>query len=450
MELDQQLTVFDVADDRAEFLRYLGYLHGQGLRPTRDSWLKEAADRLMGLKSDGLGPPKLLGQDWSPARRRLLVALTWPYTYGELAHRFPIDYATNDPEGGGVSGVYGRKYQFLWSDVRTNLKSLEWMAEHQTAWPALAAKWALGTDALLESARLGLVVTPSGQAVCVGAVDALKSDLRGRPDRAREGFVLAWWEIVAVAEGVGFSFEPIDAHGGGQEQAYGAKGRYMWDRALVVDRVDKAARLDRVRKDIQSRADAEVEASTSEELAPLQLHRQLTADGRITPPPLGSKYRPLFDHLDDINFVGKRASITLNAEELDGLTSQVARDVKRNIRGARGSPGLPNSARTNASWWYGPWNPADAALASSWATVSEPSWSEALGKKSHARAWMAAGLRAKPVIHQGTKTLVEVQFDPVTSREHWWLWRKELRAGTFSEPVWPARADMGRAARSTT
>jgi hypothetical protein len=34
------VNLFDVADDRDEFLKYLAYLHRQGLRPTPDAWLR--------------------------------------------------------------------------------------------------------------------------------------------------------------------------------------------------------------------------------------------------------------------------------------------------------------------------------------------------------------------------------------------------------------------------
>jgi hypothetical protein len=434
MEPLETISVFDVADDRREFLQYLAYLHEQGLRPTRADWLREVADRLMELGSTNLGPPTNLDRAWTLERRRLLVVLTWPYAHGGLSLKFP------DPGDGhgiepGTTGLFARTYRELWADVRTNMKSLEWLAEWRGGWRVLAEQWGLLGDVVWESARLGLVVTNLGQRLSTDAVDALRSDAHGRAARAREGFVLTWWDIVAVAESIGFSFEPFDTDVDGKKRANGEDGRYLWNRQDLVERISRASYEDRVNRDMLARIEAAGVARTRPEFAPLELHRRITADSRISPPQVGSKYRSLFEHLDAIYFAGRQASVSLSREELDELTARAQFEVPRIVRGARGSPGLPRFALSNVQWWYGPWNPDEADREASWAAVAHSSWADAMGKKSQTRAWMAAGLRAKPIINQGTKTLVAVRFEPVTGREYWWPFRDQLRDGSFSRRI---------------
>jgi hypothetical protein len=401
------VNLFDVADNRDEFLKYLAYLHKQGLRPTPDAWLRESATRLMGLESPDAKPPADLDQAWTLERRRLLVVLTWPYASGEPAFEFgfPID------DESGVSGVYGRPYWNLWSDVQANFAMLARRVMREGGWAVLAKRWSLSRDVFWESARLGLVKTPFGQLVSTDVADALRADdvAHDRAARARNGFVLTWWDIVSLAECVGFSFERIDTREA-DLRSDGRNGRYLWDRRGLVERIGKAM--------------------ASREPPPHEVHRRITADGRITPPSAGSKYRALFDHLDAIKFVGTQATVSLSRERLDELTSRAEFDEKRIVPGARGKPGLPKVALSTAPWWYGPWNPDEAGDASRPA-ATDPSWSDQMRKKSHTRAWMAAGLRAKPNIKQGT--LVDVRFEPVNGRESWREWREELRAGSYDE-----------------
>lgn len=432
MEPLETVTVFDVADDRHEFLQYLAYLHEQGLRPTREAWLKEVADHLMGLESPDVRPPTYVDPSWTLERRRLLVVMTWPGAHGGLSLKFP---SPGDADGiePGISGLYGRTYRELWADVRINLKSLEWLAEWRGAWGVLAEQWRLVGDVLWESARLGLVVTHFGQSVSADVVDALRSDAHDRAARAREGFVLTWWDIVAVAESVGFSFEPIDTSEASEKRAYMTNGRYFWNRKDLVERIGEAIYNDRIAKDVRARVQATVDAMGTPEFRPPALHRRITADGRISPPQVGSKYRALFEHLDAIDFVGKPATVSLSREELDELTSRAEFEATRIVRGARGKPRLPKFARTSVQWWYGPWNPDEADWEARLEAVADLSWSEAMGKKSQTRAWMAAGLRAKPTLSRGT--LVAVHFEPVNGREGWWPWRGALRDGSFSERV---------------
>jgi hypothetical protein len=404
------VNLFDVADNRDEFLKYLAYLHQQGLRPTPHAWLRESAARLMGLESPDAKPPTDLHQAWTLERRRLLVALTWPYRNGGSAPEF--SYPMDDESS--VSGVYGRPYWNLWSDVRANFAMLAGRIRREGGWDVLAKQWSLSRDVFWESARLDLVKTPFGQLVSPDVADALRgdgvaNDGAARAAQARNGFLLTWWDIVSLAECVGFSFEQRDTSEA-ERRSHRSNGRYWWDRKGLVERIGKA--------------------TASQELPPDEVHRRITAGGRITPPSAGSKYRGLFDHLDAINFVGTQATVSLRREELDELTSRAVFEEKRIVRGTRGKRGLPNVALSTAPWWYGPWNPDEAGDASRPA-ATDPSWSGQMRKKSHTRAWMAAGLRAKPNIRQGT--LVAVKFEPVNGRESWWEWREVLRAGSFNE-----------------
>lgn len=432
VEIPELVTVFEVGDDLLEFLDYLAYLHEQGLRSSRDAWLTEIAVGLTGIESPDVTAPTHVEASWTLERRRLLVVLTWPYAHGESAPRFPFPITDSDGAQSGISGVYGRSYRELWMDVRNNLESLVGLAKWRGSWDALAQQWRLVGDVLGESARLGLVMTPHGHSVSADVVDALRSDPHDRAARAREGFVLTWWDIVAVAESVGFSFEPIDPSDVGEKPDSGRNGRYFWNRKDLVERIGEAVHRDRITKDVSATVQARVDAMGTPEFAPLALHRRITADGRISPPPVGSKYRALFEHLDAINFVGKQTTVDLRRDELDRLTSRSEFEATRNLRGARGNPGLPTFALTSVQWWYGPWNPDDA----DWArleALTNSSWSEAIGKKSQTRAWMAAGLRASPKMARGT--LIAVQFAPVDGREGWWPWRDDLRDGSFSERV---------------
>jgi hypothetical protein len=305
----------------------------------------------------------------------------------------------------------------VWSDVRANFKSLARRVEQQGDWEVVAGQWRLSRDIFWESAHLGLIETPFGRELGRDIADALLADdvprdRNARAALARDGFVLTWWDIVALAECVGFAFVPIDTTEADLRR-YGRNGQYSWDRRNLIDRIGRA--------------------TESQAPAPDELHRRITADGRVKPPAVGSKYRAMFERLDDINFVGAQATVTISREELDELLSRAEFGEKRSVRGARGQPGLPPVALKTASWWYGPWNPSEADRDSTWAACAEPSWSAAMQKKSQARAWMAAGLRATPIIPSGSRKLVSVRFEPVDGRESWWPWREKLRDGSFNQ-----------------
>ncbi len=435
LDLDLQpplVSVFHVADDRPEFLRYLTYLHEQGLRPSRDAWLTQVAVGLTELESADVTAPTYVDELWTLERRRLLVVLTWPYAHGEVAPRFPFPITEPAGEQSGISGVYGRTYRMLWEDVRTNLESLVMLAKWGS-WDVFAQQWRLVRDVLCESARLGLLVTPLGQSVKADVVDALRSQQRDRAARSREGFVLTWWDIVAIAESSGFSFEPLDLSDIRQKRKFGRDGRYLWNRSEMVQRITESIYTDRLTHRETARVQAAVDAMMTPEFGPPALHRRITADDRIRPPEPGSKYRVLFEHLDASDLVGKQATVELGREELDELTSRAWSEAPRKLRGARGHSGLPKSALSSAPWWYGPWNPDDADWEARLEAHAESSWLEAIGKKSHTRAWMAAGLRASPAMQRGA--LVSVRFEAVDGRDLWWLWRDALRDGSFSERV---------------
>lgn len=420
MDYFEILSVFDVADDRREFREYLAYLHAEGVRPTRDVWLSEAAERLLGPESPDVRPPTRLDQGWTLERRRLLVVLTWPYAHGERSPKFPVPYDSNDQDS-GISGIYGRTYREMWADVRTNLESLAFMAKWRGSWEALAKQWGLSGDILDETARLGLIKTHLGQSVSEGTVSSLRADVHERAAHARKGLVLTSWDIVAVGESVGFSFEPVNSD-------HKASGKYFWDREELVRRISEAAHIDRVRSGMLAQVEADIEAMFSPEFAPSELHCRITADGRIVPPRMGSKYRAMFERLD-----AEQSTVRISREELDELTSRAEFEVTRVVRGARGKAGLPNSALRSAQWWYGPWNPDERNREVNGPAMVDSSWSEAMGKKSQTRAWMAAGFRAKPIFNQ--RTLTAVQFEPTMDRQYWWPWRDELRDGSFSVRV---------------
>jgi hypothetical protein len=396
------VSVFEVADERGTFLEYLAYLHAQGVRPTRDAWLEEAASRLMWPGGNDTEPPTYLDAEWTLERRRLLVVLTWPQAGGgrALKFRFP---AEPDLRGEAISGVFGRSYEELWSNV------------------------------LWEPARLGLVQTQDGRVVSPETVDGLMADPLDRPSKVREGFVLAWWDIVAVAECAGHSYEPLDELDSVGGRARMQDGHFAWNRSELMNRIGAASIARRSRDEVLRAAEAAANALKNPELNPLELHRRITANGRIEPPSVGSKYRALFEHLDSVQFAGVHGSIKVSASQLDELLCQPKSDAPRLVRGARGVPGLPAAARTTEQWWYGPWNPNLADQDVNWTVVEGESWSVAIGKKSHTRAWMAAGLRARPVIRQGT--LVEVEFAPVIDHGYWWPWRTSLRDGSFREVI---------------
>lgn len=424
----ESLTVFEVADDRGRFLEYLRVLYELGMRPSCEAWLEEAACHLMGLDGDIGGPPTYLDEAWTIRRRRLLVVMTWPQRGGGRALKFAFD-RSSDRGGLVLSGVFGRTYRELWGDVRDNLKWLVMLAQQRGSWDVLAREWGLWSNVLWESARLGLVRTPDGRTIDCETVDGLLSDEWDRPYRAREGFVLAWWDIVAAVECAGYSYEPLEAEEPLRGQARMQDGRYVWDRAGLLNRIGTATLTRRASDELLKTATVEVAALRNPELDPLALHRRITANGRIEPPALGSKYRPLFDRLDALDLVGVHGVFTLSSDELADLTSSIEPEARRPLRGARGAIGLPNAALTTEQWWYGPWNPNDDKRTA----TDDEAFSVALGKKSHTRAWMAAGLRARPLLQKGT--LVEVVFEPVVDRRYWWPWRASLRDGSYQNLI---------------
>lgn len=425
------VTVFDVADERGPFIEYLAYLHAVGVRPSPEAWLQESACRLMGTDSPDLQPPTYLEDAWTLRRRRLLAVLTWPQPVGGRALKFPFG-AETDAGVRSLTGVFGRSYPELWADVRDNLKALVMLAQQRGSWDVLAREWSLRSNVLWEPARLGLVRAPDGRAISNDVVDGLMSDRWDRPSRARDGFVLTWWDIVAVAECAGYSFEPLDDHSPG-DQGRMVDGRYVWNRSDLLNRIGMATVARRSAHDILRAAEADATALRNPELNPLELHRRITAGGRIEPPAVGSKYRPLFEQLDAMDFVGVHGAFTLTSDELAEVLSQVKPGLPRALRGARGVSGLPTAALTTEQWWYGPWNPNIAESDSKWATVGDQALTTSLGKKSHTRAWMAAGLRAKPSLRKGR--LVEVAFEPVLDRRYWWPWRSSLRDGTYASLI---------------
>ena len=430
MALSAWVSVFDVSDNEREFTAYLRYLYAQGLRPSRDDWLRETAQRLMGLDSERAESAAFVDPAWTLDRRRLLVAITWPATHGELVLR------DTDVEN-EITGLVDRGYSVLWGDIWKNLESLAWLATWRGSWDRIAGRWNLTGDLLSESARLGLLSTPSGRTVTTTTLDALRSDYRGRAALARQGFVLTWWDIVAVAEGTGFFFEPVDNNQTRRHDPY-TNGRYLWDRDGLLRRLGNAFRRHRDLNASLARREAEEEARRTQEFDPPEVHRRISAGGRIEPPPLGSKYRALFEYLDGINFVGSQSTVSLSREVLNELTARVQPGAQRATRGAHGRSGLPKSALRNVQWWYGPWNPDGADSASNWGAVADRRWQELMGKKSQTRAWMAAGLRARPYKPGGSE-LVSVEFAPVRGREAWWWWREELRTDTYDQMVelWP-------------
>lgn len=432
MALPCWVSVFDVSDDDHEFASYLSYLREQGLRPTSIDWLREVAQRLMGLDTAGGGSANPVDPAWTLDRRRLLVALTWPDANGALVPRLSIvDDDDHDPSG--ISGLTEREYPELWADIGRNLESLAWRADERGYLGRLADPDNRTADVFWESARLGLIATQSGDAVSTAVVDALRSRHEEWISRAQEGFVLTWWDIVAVAECTGFYFEPFNSDDA-RKRVSGSNGRYLWDRSGLLRRLGRARRRVRDTSASIARQESDEEARRSPALEPAELHRRITAGGRIEPPPEGSKYRALFEYLDAIDFIGMQATVTLSCEQLDELTSHIESQSPRIVRGARGCHGLPQSALSNVQWWYGPWNPEHADEAAKWNAVAESSWPVLMRSKSQSRAWMAAGIRARPNWLKGKK-LVSVQFAPINGREYWWPWRAELRDDTYGDLV---------------
>src|SRR5665811_908056 len=128
--------------------------------------------------------------------------------------------------------------------VQANFAMLAGRVMREGGWDVLAKQWSLSRDVFWESARLGLVKTPFEQLVSTDVADALRADdvapdTAARAAQARNGFVLTWWDIVSLAECVGFSFERIDTSEA-DLRSDGRNGRYWWDRRGLVERIGKA------------------------------------------------------------------------------------------------------------------------------------------------------------------------------------------------------------------
>ena len=426
MTLAALVSVFDISDDEQEFAWYLAYLHAQGLRGSRNEWLKEAAQRLMGL---GTTPtPQSIEPEWTLNRRRLLVTLTWPDPYGGM---YPQDSYVDDDEfePWGYSGLAHRKYRELWGDIGTNLEALASRAHEGGLLGRLTDPNAAENDIFLKSAKLGLIETVLGEPVAAEVVEALRATAATKLARAEGGFLVTWWDVVAIAEAAGLYFEPLPDHQTVRRRESARDGRYLWDRGGLIRRWQSAELQAKEAAIQQARQRRDEEARRSPQFDPIEVHRRISAGGRINPPRPGTKYGRLFEFLDGIDCTGEHETVTLSREQLDEFTSAAV-----GVSSPQGGRSLPMSALRNPHWWYGPWNPEQASRTATWRALDEPSWTNLMLSKSQTRAWMAAGLRASPNFGKGGG-LESVTFRPVTGRRFWWPYREELRASTYSEVI---------------
>ncbi len=125
----------------------------------------------------------------------------------------------------------------------------------------------------------------------------------------------------------------------------------------------------------------------------------------LPPPPReDSKYRALFDALDN---EPSDSPVDYSFADIDALLR--ANQPRRHGPGRPETPGLPQAAREHAAWW-----------------------ANTVGERSHPKAWLAAGYRSTTPIWRPTKQQADqsdprVTFKPALGRAMWWSHRDTLR-----------------------
>lgn len=375
------VNVLDVADRDALWQGYVELLAQAGV-------LVDDADAKDALRQAWFGERRfvfsggpLTRVPFTLEQRRLLVAWTWPNKWGvsvwstsisEISHN-EAHYAGPDPG-------------MLWAaEVRIRVRDVARRLDD----------WLVGDGVGILTAAAGL--RPN--------VEAERDRIRSLKHGA-EPLVASWLLELSKAATVGFTpqFTADGAWAFNQVALLGAlvKGPDWVELRNAVDEIFESAPTD---VDVAHRSvdGAFAELTAAERYDPVRFHKQLPAT-----PPTDRKYWPLFRLLDQLT--GTREFL------LQDLAEKFPAEKAAGSRGPV-KERLPDGARRPQFWA----NPT-------------PREHPGLVKKPWARAWLAAGFRAHPLVttRHGQRVVHAVRFEEMANRDLWWPWRALLRDDTYN------------------
>lgn len=414
----------EISDDPTNFSRYAIELINKGLWPHAFDQRLRSAQAVINPDRQPYVPDvdRSLGEDG----RRLLVVATWPTAFGGAAPLHPSDEWDDD-----YQPVFGRSYRDIWTNVRGTLKMLALSAD--------IAGYPRQRDLIRDAAEDGLLRSEGGDAITPETVEIIMAD--PATQTWWDGYLLTWDDVIGLLRSLHVSFGPTtDRLGGRFSLDFDQLIAGRW-RSRSGDKPEtEPAHPDQPRQPPSAGEDLQFaggdvhghQGSIASALrTPSLIHNRITAGGLIRPPSMSSKYRRLFQALDEEFLTGAGHNVDLRIADLTLLLGPGAGDTSTD----GGLQFLPESALTTPQWWYAPWNPEKPRRAV--IDPQHPDHGDAvaglksdLEKHPHARAWAAAGLRAKPEFVGGR--LQRVIFKPVADRDIWWPLRDQLRSGMYN------------------